>query len=94
MSIATTIRDQIGRPALFMLGAKNLMAHQSSLSFRIRGSSKVNYVKVTLNGNDLYDMEFGKVWGHNYTIKAEAKDVYADQLHDLIETNTGLYTRL
>ncbi len=94
MSIATTIRDQIGGKALFLLGAKNLVDCGDALSFRIRGSKAVNYIKITLNGMDLYDMEFGKVWGSKYTVKATHNDVYNDMMHSLIEKETGLYTSL
>lgn len=94
MSIAATIGDQIGHKALYMLGAKNLVNHGDALSFRIRGSKAVNYIKITLNGMDLYDMEFGKIWGDKYTVKATHNDVYNDMLHSLIEKETGLYTSL
>jgi len=94
MSIAKTIRDQIGGKTLFMLGAKNLIAHENALSFRIRGSKAVNYIKITLNGSDLYDMEFGKVWGAKYTVKATHNDIFNDMMHGLIEKETGLATRL
>ncbi len=94
MSIATTIRDQIGGKALFLLGAKNLVDCGDALSFRIRGSKAVNYIKITPNGMDLYDMEFGKVWGSKYTVKATHNDVYNDMMHSLIEKETGLYTSL
>jgi hypothetical protein len=92
--VANTIRDQIGHKAMYMLGAKNLGTNGDDLSFRIRGSKAVNYIKVKLNGKDLYDMEFGKVWGHNYKVVATHNDVYADMMHDLIESETGLYTKL
>jgi len=94
MSVASIIRDQISGKTLFMLGAKNLLAHENALSFRIRGSKAVNYIKITLNGSDLYDMEFGKVWGTKYTVKATHNDVYNDMMHNLIEKETGLYTKL
>ena len=94
MSVASIIRDQISGKTLFMLGAKNLIAHENALSFRIRGSKAVNYIKITLNSSDLYDMEFGKVWGTKYTVKATHNDVYNDMMHNLIEKETGLYTKL
>lgn len=92
--VANIIRDQIGHKALYMLGAKNLLAHESALSFRIRGSKKVNYIKVTLNSMDTYDLEFGKVWGHNYKVVETFDGAYVDMLHNLIEETTGLYTKL
>ncbi len=94
MSIASTIRDQIGGKALYMLGAKNLIDHGDALSFRIRGSKKVNYIKITLNGMDLYNIEMGKVWGTKYKVVYTLEDAYNDMLHDIIERETGLYTSL
>lgn len=94
MSIAKTIQEQIGHKALYMLGAKNLLDHGDALSFRVRGSKAVNYIKITLNSMDTYDLEFGKVWGHNYKVKATFDGAYVDMLHDLIEKETGLYTKL
>lgn len=93
MRIAHTIQKQIGAKTLFMLGAKNLAGGENYLSFRIRGSKKVNYVKISLNTNDLYTMEFGKVWGLKYTKKTELENIYADQMHEMIERETGLVTR-
>ena len=94
MGIANTIKDQIGHKALFMLGAKNLIDHGDALSFRIRGSKAVNYIKITLTPADLYDIEFGKVWGSKYTVKSTVESYYVDMLHTAIEEATGLYTSL
>jgi hypothetical protein len=95
MNTAQIIQEQIGHKAFYMLGAKNLLNHGDALSFRIRGSKAVNYIKITLDsGADLYNMEFGKVWGHNYKVKATHNGVYADMMHNLIESETGLYTKL
>ena len=94
MTVAQTIADQIGGKALYMLGAKNLIDHGDALSLRVRGSRTVNYIKVTLTPADLYDVEFGKVHGTSYKVKATEEGIYADMLHDSIERNTGLYTSL
>lgn len=93
--IAQTIASQIGNRAFQMIGAKNLIAHEDGLSFRIgRNSKSVNYVKVTLTPEDLYDIEYGRIHGLKYTVKASEQGVYCDMLHDSIERNTGLYTSL
>ena len=94
MTTATIIRDQIGGKALFMLGAKNLIDHGDALSFRIRGSKAVNYIKITHTPADLYDVEYGKIWGSKYTVKATEDGIYCDMMHESIERNTGLYTKL
>jgi len=92
--IAETIRDQIGHKALYMLGAKNFGTNGNDLCFRIRGSRKVNYIKITLSPADLYTMEFGKIHGHDYKVVENCEHVYADGMHKLIEEHTGLYTSL
>lgn len=93
--IANTIAKQIGNQAFTMIGAKNLLAHESALSFRIgKNVRKVNYVKVTLNGLDLYDIEYGCIWGSNYKVRATDENIYFDGLHASIEANTGMFTKL
>jgi hypothetical protein len=95
MRVANTIKDQLGRQALAMMGAKNLVGGKDYLSFRIgRNSKGVNYVKITLTPMDLYDIEFGAIRGTNYKVKYEAKGVYADMMHKIIEDNTGMYLKL
>ena len=94
-NVAQTIAKQLGNKALVMMGAKNLVAGKKDLSFRIgRNSKGINYIKITLTAMDTYDVEFGAIRGMNYKIKSEAKGIYADMLHDVIEKNTGMYLSL
>ena len=70
-SIANTILSQFGgRQFVAMTGAKNLVALENSLRFQIgRNGSKANVVKVILNGDDTYTMQFIKYRDFNpYTI--------------------------
>ena len=95
MSVANIIKDQIGGKALFMLGAKNLLDHNGALSFRIgRNAKSVNYIKITLNAMDTYDIEYGRVHGAKYKVKNSSDEVYVDMMHKDIEANTGMYTSL
>jgi len=95
MQVANTIRKQLGNKAIAMMGAKNLVGGDKYLSFRIgRNSKGVNYIKITLTSMDLYDIEFGNIRGMNYKVKYEAKGIYADMMHDVIEQNTGMYLSL
>ena len=95
MTIANTIRNQIGGGALFMIGAKNLIDHGDALSFRIgRNSKSVNYVKITLNASDTYDIEYGYIRGTSYKVRSTDEGMYNDMLRGSIERNTGLYTSL
>lgn len=95
LEIAKTIASQIGNKALFMIGAKNLVAIENGLQFKIGKNSKgVNYVQITLNGLDLYDVRFLYVTINGITEKAKTENAYDDMLCSLIEKETGLYTHL
>lgn len=97
MSVAKTILSQLGGNKFrVMTGAKNFLDHGNALSMRIgRNSSNSNYLKVSLNSMDLYDVHFSKL-----TRKFEEKsvkeynDVYADSLVEIFESHTGMYTKL
>ena len=97
MSVAKTILSQLGGNKFrVMTGAKNFLDHGNALSMRIgRNSSNSNYLKVSLNSMDLYDVHFSKL-----TRKFEEKsvkeynDVYADSLVEIFESHTGMHTRL
>ena len=96
MTIANTIRDQLGHRCLYMLGAKNLIGFADGLAFRIgQNANGVNWVRITLNSMDLYDLKF--MWcrvGHDGIVKSAASDVYAEDLHAVIESGTGMRTSL
>ena len=99
--IGTTIMHQIGHGALFMIGAKNYVCDNYTLIFQIRGNSKgVNYIKITLNAMDTYDIQYlnrrfhSKILEYKETIKSEDNGIYNDMLSGSIESNTGLYTSL
>ena len=97
LTVAKTILEQLGGNKFCMMtGAKNLAGDENSLSMRIgRNSSNSNYLKITLNSMDLYDMKFCKL-----TRKFEEKsiteysDVYNDMLTDVFTEHTGMYTKL
>jgi len=62
MNIAQTIAQQLGHKALFMIGAKNLVAGKDYLQMRLgRNVGNWNALKIALNGLDLYDMTFYKI---------------------------------
>lgn len=94
LSIAKTIYNQIGGPAFYMLGALNFTGSSDSLNFKIRGSQKCNYIKITLNALDLYNIKYYKIRGTTCKLVSEETDLYFDMLHKSIERNTGLYTSL
>ncbi|RLB43363.1 MAG: hypothetical protein DRH30_03205 [Deltaproteobacteria bacterium] len=97
MSIASTIKSQLGGMALKMMGAHALLDHGNGLSFKFKGSPKANYLKITLDPSDTYSVEFQKIGrapAFEGTNKKVFEDIYVGMLHELIEANTGLYLSL
>lgn len=92
--IANTILWQLGGITLSMLGAKDEVALPDGVQFRIRGSKKGNKLVIKLDPDDTYVVEFWKIRGINFTLVEKASGVYVDSLHKVIESMTGLYTRL
>ena len=77
-----------------MMGAKNFGWSQEGLTFKISGSPDVSHIRILLTPLDLYDVTFLKVRGMKVKTFAEEKGVDAEQLHSVIEKNTGLYLSL
>ena len=97
MTVAKTILEQLGgNKFCVMTGAKNLGGTEDSLSMRIgRNSSNSNYLKITLNSMDMYDMEFCKLtrMGEKKSV-TEYKNVYNDLMRGTFTAHTGMYTSL
>ena len=97
MSVAKTILEQLGGNKFRMMtGAKNFMGFTEGLVMKIgRNSSNSNYLKITLNSMDLYDMEFAKVsrMGEKKSV-TEYNNVYNDSMVEVFEKHTGMYTKL
>ena len=98
MSIANTILDQIGGARfILMTGAKNLVNHGNALSFKLPAKfakDGINYVKITLNGLDLYDVEYGKIKKFEYKLLSTSEGLYFDMLKEDFTAKTGLHTSL
>lgn len=97
IEIANEIIRQMGGAGRLnvMTGAKNFVASENSVHFRIgRNSKGVNVVRITLNAMDTYDVEYGRIHGLKYTVKAESKGIYNDMLKDDFERETGMYLSL
>ena len=97
MRVAKTILEQLGGNKFRMMtGAKKLAGDENSLSMRIgRNSSNSNYLKITLNSMDLYDMKFCKLT-RKFEEKSvtEYKNVYNDLMRGTFTAHTGMYTSL
>jgi hypothetical protein len=99
-TVAKTIQAQIGHRAFVMLGTKQIILCPDSLRFNIGGGakSKINWIDVIYHpGHDLYHIKFWRL-SKNASIApvlvSEWEDCYFDQLHDIIESETGFYTKL
>ena len=108
MAIAQTILQQLGgNKFIAMTGSKNFTALNSGLQMKLaKSKSKANILKITLNGTDLYDMEFIKFTPYKFNIKTmteraekietvkKYEDVYYDMLQDIFTSETELRTSL
>ena len=97
-NVAGTILKQLsGNKFMMMVGAHQLTCSgegYGTMMLKFKGSKVANYLKVTLTAMDLYDVEFGKIWGGNYKIIKKVSGAYNDMLVSLFESTTGLYTKL
>ena len=93
--IAQTILSQLGgRRFSLMTGAKNLVAVEMGLSFRIPRSGGVNYVNITVTPADLYDIEFGYIRGESYKVVHKTEGLFANMLCAEFTDITGLDTAM
>jgi hypothetical protein len=96
--VADVILQQMGGAGRLkaMIGAHSFSTSGKDLSFLFpnRQRSKGNALKVTLRGDDLYDMEFLNVSVKGVKVVKKHSGVYWDQLIELFEGQTGLYLRL
>lgn len=108
--VAAIILSQLGgRKFIAMTGAgefialeptkKNAMRYGISMSIG-RNSSKANCLKVYLDYDDTYTMQFldshfdSKDYKYKEIVIKELKTVYCDQLQELFTQVTGMYTSL
>lgn len=98
--IARTILEQLGgRKFVAMTGAQSFLVGDHSVTFRLPakgGWAKhgINIVKVTLNGLDLYDLEFKRLFKLEVKKVAEESGVYAEDLQKVFTEHTGLRCRV
>jgi predicted transcriptional regulator of viral defense system len=95
--IAKTIISQLGgNRFVAMTGAKKFSALENGVQFYVpmKTKNKSNIIKITLNGLDLYDVEFNRVYASKFTSISEFNNVYAEDIENLFRDETGLSTRL
>lgn len=102
MAAADVILSQLGGAGRLkvMIGAREFYSENNgqTLYFKFAMCPKANVIKITLNGSDLYDVEFwkrGRLNTKTMTVPnakaGEFSDVYAEDLKEIIENYTGLY---
>lgn len=83
-----------GRRLASMIGAKNFIFSDSDefirFQFMTGAKNKARFCKITLNGNDLYDVEFYSIRKMNVTDRGTFNNVYSEDLFNLFESETGL----
>lgn len=100
MQIAKTLIEQIGNRSFFMVGAKNLVAHEDGLSFKImRNAKKVTHVDIRLAADDTYTIEFlninmRRTKSDPRKVVSRVEGVYFDMLIELFESETDLAWRM
>ena len=81
-----------------MIGAKNFAQSKEgawvSFRFPMKARNRANHVKISLNSNDLYDVEFGRIHGTRFRVVGEARDMFGDALKPHFEEETGLHLSL
>lgn len=98
--IADDIFRQLGGNRFVMMtGAKNIAGGRNHLQFKLpKAKDSINFVKITLNGWDTYDIEFGRTrmikGEYTYKVVHSVEGIYNDQLQEIFTRYTGLYTKL
>lgn len=95
--IATIIRNQLGHRMFAMTGAKDFVAIDSGLQFKMPSNfakDGINCVQITLTPADLYDVKYMKIRGMTVKDIAVSEGLYADMLHKDFREKTGLDTHL
>tara|TARA_R110000824_G_scaffold391902_1_gene590023 strand:+ start:503 stop:745 length:243 start_codon:yes stop_codon:yes gene_type:complete len=80
-----------------MTGAKLFVAVDGGLQFKLPtgfAKDKINSVRITLDKNDLYTMEFFNIRGANVKEIKTRDNIHAAGLRPTFTTLTGLDTRL
>ena len=91
------LRQLGGNKFIAMTGAKDFVRDdaQQKISFKIgRNAKSINYVTITLNSMDTYDIVFLRARAGKITVVSKVDGIYNDQLQDVFTEHTGLYTHL
>ena len=92
----TLLRQLGGNKFIMMTGAKQMSIGKDGLMMKIgRNSKSITHVAIDLDrGKDLYTMKFIRVRKGIPKVVKKYDSIYADNLNNIFEKETGLYTRL
>ena len=77
-----------------MTGAHNFVDIKNGILMTLpRNKANAKWLQITLNGSDLYDMEFISLRKDVTKVVDEYKDVYYDMVNGIFESVTGYYTK-
>lgn len=95
-TVALTILAQLGGNRFRVMTGANLMTStEKSLGFRIPAAkNRINYVRITLDGNDLYKVEFLAIRSGSVKTVSTVEGVGVENLRDVFTEATGLHTSL
>jgi len=86
LTIATEIKRQLltlGKMKVWSWGAHAWIGGDNFLHFKVNGLKHKGYIKITLNGMDLYDIQFFKK--KNAAVISEKLGIFFDDLVDVID---------
>lgn len=94
LTVAQTILAQLGgRTFLAMTGAKDLVGDEKSLMMKLRpNQSKANKLRITLNDNDLYDLEFMRLRKFEMKPICKHENIHVEDLQRTFTQVTGYDT--
>lgn len=87
------LRQLGGNRFVAMTGANSFSYSDNALSFRFKGSKKWKACRIELTPMDLYTVIFFQMKKFD-VIESRHENIYVDQLVELFERETGLYTSL
>jgi hypothetical protein len=98
-AVAKIIIEQLGNRGLSMIGAKELVAGPTSLTFKVgRNAKTVSHIRVVLMPSDTYTVEALRVRKSKgvpvCTTVQSQDDMHAEDLKATIESFTGMYMSL
>lgn len=92
-NIAQNILQQLGgRKFILATGAKDLVSSGNSLSLKFPKNMKggANYLTITLNSNDSYNIDFGSLRGNDVKRIILKQNISSNQLKNTFSEVTGL----